>query len=108
MKMLLDENIPYRLYKDFEGEHEVYSVNYMRWNSFTNGELLRHMLLEKFEALITWDQNIEFQQNFLKYPIAVFVFHTPSNEYADLKPLVPKLLAIIKNGVNPGPTIIGA
>ena len=58
--MLLDENIPFRLHKDFGGEHEVYAVNYMGWNSFSNGELLRLMLVEKFEALITWDQNLAF------------------------------------------------
>lgn len=74
MKMLLDENIPFRLHKDFGREHEVYSVNYMKWNSFTNGELLRLMLIEKFEALITWDQNIGFQQNFQKYPVSVLFY----------------------------------
>ena len=106
MKMLLDENIPFRLHRDFAIEHEVYSVNYMGWNSFTNGELLRLMLLEKFEALITWDQNIEFQQNFKKYPITVFVLCSAGNDYADLKPLVPNVLAAIKAGVKPGPVVI--
>jgi hypothetical protein len=104
--MLLDENIPFRLYQDFGELHEVYSVNYMGWNSFTNGELLKRMLEEKFEALITWDQNIEFQQNFKKYPITVFVMHSVSNDYADLKLLVPKILACIEAGVAPGPVVI--
>jgi hypothetical protein len=106
MKMLLDENLPYRLYKDFGEEHEVYSVNFMEWNSYTNGELLRLMLIENFEALITWDQNIEFQQNFQKYPITVFVMHSPSNDYADIKPMVHKILLAIDEGVKPGPVII--
>ena len=107
MKMQLDENIPYRLYKDFPPEHEVYSVNYMGWSSLTNGELLRRMLEEKFDALITWDQNLEFQQNFEKYPITVFVFHSASNDYTDLKPLIPKLLQAINNPCRPGPVTIG-
>jgi len=106
MKMLLDENIPFRLHKDFTGEHQVFSVNYMGWKSFTNGELLRRMLIEKFDALITWDQNIQFQQNFQKYPITVFVLRAPGNDYADLKPLVPKLLEAIREGVKPGPIVI--
>jgi hypothetical protein len=106
MKMLLDENLPFRLYKDFGKEHEVYSVNFMRWNSFTNGELLKRMLNEKFEALITWDQNIEFQQNFQKYPITVFILHSLSNDYADLKPLVPQILDAINQGVKHGPMIV--
>lgn len=103
MKMLLDENIPFRLHRDFPKEHEVYSVNYMGWHALTNGELIRRMLDEKFEALITWDQNMEYHQNFVKYPITVFVFHSASNDYEDLKPLVPKLLRAIGRGVKPGP-----
>jgi hypothetical protein len=108
MKMLLHENIPFRLYRDFTEEHQVYSVKYMGWEGFKNGELLHLMLIEKFEALITWDQNFGFQQNFLKYPIAVFVLRSPGNDYASLKPLIPKILAIIKKGVPPGPTLIEA
>jgi len=107
MKMLLYENIPFRLYRDFGEGHEVYSVNFMGWNSYTNGELLRLMLIEKFEALITWDQNIEFQQNFQKYPITVFVLHSSSNDYADLKPMIPIILKTIEEGVKPGPVVIG-
>jgi hypothetical protein len=108
MKMLLDENIPFRLHRDFPAEHEVFSVNYMGWNSFTNGELLRLMLVDKFDALITWDQNIEFQQNFVKYPITVFILRAPGNDYADLRPLIPKLLFVIGQGIKPGPVVIEA
>lgn len=106
MKMLLDENIPFRLYKEFPPEHEVYSVNYMGWSSITNGELLRLMMHEKFEALITWDQNISYQQNFDKYPLSVFIFCSYSNDYEALKPLVPKLLLAIRQGAKLGPTLI--
>ena len=104
--MLLDENIPFRLYKDFAGDHEVYSAIYMGWNSLTNGELLKQMISERFEALITWDQNIQFQQNFKQYPITVFVFRTPTNDYNDLKALIPKIHAAIKQGVSSGPIVI--
>ena len=31
------------------------------------------MLAENFDALITFDQDLEHQQNFQKYPLAVFV-----------------------------------
>ena len=106
MKMLLDENIPFRLYKEFGDEHQVYSVNFMGWNSFTNGELLKRMLAEHFEVLITWDQNIEFQQNFRKYPIAVFILASPSNDYADLKPFIPQILSAVRQGIKAGPIVL--
>ncbi len=31
------------------------------------------MLSENFDALLTFDKNLRYQQNFSKYPIAVFV-----------------------------------
>ncbi len=106
MKLLLDENIPYRLYKDFPATHPAFSVNFMKWNSLSNGELLKAMLENGFEALVTWDRNIEYQQNFKKYPITVFVFCTESNDYKVLSPLVPKILFALKKGVKPGPYLI--
>jgi predicted nuclease of predicted toxin-antitoxin system len=106
MKMLLDENIPYRLYRDFDKIHEVYSINFMGWNSYTNGELLKRMLSEKFEALITWDQNIAFQQNFVKYPITVFILVSPSNDYITLQPLISQIQEAIKQGIKTGSVTI--
>jgi hypothetical protein len=106
MKMLLDENIPFRLYRDFSDEHEVYSVKYMNWSSYSNGELLKFMLAENFEALVTWDQNLGFQQNFKSYPVIVFVLQSLDNDYLSLKPLIPKIMEEIKRGVKPGPVII--
>ena len=106
MKLLLDENIPFHLYKDFPPQHPAFSVNYMKWNALTNGELLRVMLKEGFDALVTWDQNMEYQQNFQKYPITVFVFCTLSNDYETLSPLVPQILRALETGIKPGPVLI--
>ena len=63
MKLLLDENLPKRLKNDFP-EHEVFTVRDKGWNSVKNGELLGLMLTENFDVLITFDQNLEHQQNF--------------------------------------------
>ena len=38
-----------------------------------NGELLRLMVAERFEALLTVDRNIEFQQNVRAFGIGVVV-----------------------------------
>lgn len=74
MKLLLDENLPKKLKLDFP-EHEIYTVSDKRWNSKKNGELLKLMLEEDFNVLFTFDRNLQFQQNFLKYPIAVIVLN---------------------------------
>lgn len=90
MKLLLDENLPKRLKRDFP-EHEIYTVTDKNWNGKKNGELLALMVAENFDALITFDQNLEYQQNFSKYPIAVIVLVAETNSYKILAELVPNL-----------------
>jgi len=102
MKLLLDENLPHRLYKDFPAEHPAYSAKFMGWEGLKNGELLSKMIEENFDALVTWDHNIEFQQNFKNYPVTVFCFHTPDSKYETLKPLVSKIISAINHGTKSG------
>jgi predicted nuclease of predicted toxin-antitoxin system len=72
MRLLLDENLPKRLKSDFSN-HEVFTVREKEWNGIKNGELLPLMLADNFDALLTFDKNLQHQQNFSKYPIAVLV-----------------------------------
>jgi len=62
MRLLLDECVPKRLKSDLPG-HDVHHVVDMGWSSKRNGELLSLMVAERFEALLTVDQHLEFQQN---------------------------------------------
>ena len=88
MKLLLDENLPKRLKKDF-ADFEIFTVRDKDWNNKKNGELLELMLAEDFNILITFDQNLEHQQNFEKYPITVFVLIAENNTYQILSEFVP-------------------
>jgi predicted nuclease of predicted toxin-antitoxin system len=49
MKLLLDENLPKRLKADFT-THEIYSIRDKGWNGVKNGELLKLMIAEEFDA----------------------------------------------------------
>jgi hypothetical protein len=49
------------------------------------------MLAEKFDVLITFDQNLEHQQNFETYPITVFVLIAKNNTYQLLSELLPNI-----------------
>jgi hypothetical protein len=49
-----------------------------------------------FDVLLTADQNLEFQQNLAKLPMAVVVLVAPSNRLESLEPLVPALLETLK------------
>ena len=63
----------------------------MGWTRLGNGALLRHAAAE-FHAVLTADQNIEFQQNLQTLPIAVVVLVAESNRLESLVPLVAGVL----------------
>lgn len=106
MRLLLDENLPKRLKSDFYN-HEVFTVREKEWNGIKNGELLQLMLANNFDALLTFDKNLQHQQNFSKYPIAVFVLTAFNNTYDELSPLTFQINQILETGIlKPGPTVI--
>ena len=95
MRLLLDENLPKRLKLDFT-EHEIYTVRDKGWNGIQNGELLKLLLENKFDALLTFDKNLQHQQNFIKYSIAVFVLSASINSYEVLTKLTPQIKEYLK------------
>jgi hypothetical protein len=106
MKLLLDENLPKRLKQDFPG-HEVFTVFEMGWNGIKNGELLKLLLAENFDGLITFDKNLQYQKNFSKYTITVFVLNASINTYVELSKLSDKINNYLSVGNLPaGPVII--
>ena len=107
MKLLIDENLPKRLITDFP-EHEIYTVSDKGWNSKTNGELLELMVKEGFEVLLTFDRNLQYQQNFEKYPLSVLVLNAEDNAYVTLKTLVPAIHRLLKKELPKGPIEVKA
>ena len=61
------------------------------------------MTIERFDALLTFDQNLQYQNNFMEYTLTVFVLVAPDNSYLTLKALIPKIVDIINQGISPGP-----
>jgi hypothetical protein len=59
-----------------------------------NGALLTQAA-NSFDVVLTADQNIEFQQNLAKLPVAVVVLVANTNRLESLEPLVPKLLHVL-------------
>ncbi len=103
MKLLIDENLPKRLKQDFS-KHQIYTVNDMGWNRKKNRELLKLMLNKKFEVLLTFDKNLQYQQNFKKYPISVLVLNVEDNTYSTLKPIIPLIHELLNGELKAGPT----
>ena len=108
MRLLLDENLPKRLKLDFP-EHEIFTVRDKKWNGIKNGELLKLLLDNSFNALLTFDKNLQHQQNFLKYTITVFVLTGRINQYSELTKLTPKVKVYLNDEHMPiGPIIIAS
>ena len=89
MRILLDECIDRRFAKEIEG-HEVFTVPQVGWAGIKNGELLSRAQ-SQFDAFVTVDRNLAFQQNVPQFSIAVIVLESPTNRLKDLRPLLPKL-----------------
>jgi len=108
MRLLLDENLPKRLKQDFS-EHEIYTVRDKQWKGIKNGELLKLLVDNSFDALLTYDKNLQHQQNFSKYTITVFVFTAKINQYKELTKLTSKIKEHLSSGRMPvGPVVIQA
>lgn len=58
---------------------------------YQNGELLKLLLDNSFDALLTYDKNLQYQQNFSKYTLTVFVLTAKINQYIELTKLTPKV-----------------
>lgn len=89
MRLLLDESIPRRLERALQN-HEVKTVVDMGWGGIKNGNLLA-LAASSFDAFITVDKNLPYQQNLSDLPIAVVVLDAYSNELPALLPLIPQL-----------------
>jgi hypothetical protein len=61
------------------------------------------MLADGFNALLTFDKNLQHQQNFNKYTIAVFILSAPDNTYITLQKLVPQIMDILTKDLPAGP-----
>lgn len=93
MKLLLDECVDQRLRAELH-VHEVKTVADMGWSNYKDGDLL-NAAQHEFDAFITVDRNLPYQQHLPKFNIAVIVLRTRTNRLVDLQPLVPGLLAAL-------------
>src|SRR6266705_4607365 len=94
MRLLLDENLDWRLSRDLPG-HQTESFSLLGWTGIQNGELLSKAVEAGFDVLVTMDSNMVHQQNIGRYAIAVVALRARSNRLADTRPLMPALLALL-------------
>ena len=93
MRLLLDECVPKRLRRELSG-YAVQTVREAGWAGLKNGALLR-AADGSFDALITVDQGIVYQQNLSGFRISLVVIAAASNDIDDLRPHVPGVRAAL-------------
>lgn len=96
MKILLDENLPHDL-RHFLPGHEVATVAYLAWTGLRNGELMARAAAEAFDALLTMDSGIAYQQNLDTLPLSVVAIRAVTNKLDDLRPLAPAILRALED-----------
>ncbi len=79
----------------FSADHEVFTVKDVDWIGVKNGELLERMKSANFDALITIDKNLGYQQNIKLHGLKVYVLNAINNKLSTLTPFVGRLEEIM-------------
>jgi predicted nuclease of predicted toxin-antitoxin system len=99
VRILLDEQLPRQLARELTG-HLVRTVQQEGWNGLGNGALLLRARAT-YEAFLTADQNMQFQQNLTGSQLRIVVLAAPSTALEDLQPLIPTILDTVAS-MQPG------
>ena len=80
--------------------HEVRTVGQMGWKGLDNGDLLTQAAAH-FDALLSMDRNLPFQQDISKHRIGLVLVRAVSNRIDSLRPLLPAIQQALAK-VRPG------
>lgn len=91
--MLLDGNLP-RTFAALLPGHRVDTVHQRRWSDLNDRPLLDAAERE-YEAFITADQNLQYQQNLRGRPLRILILRAPRTSLPVLAPLAPLVLTAL-------------
>jgi hypothetical protein len=98
VRILFDQGTPVPL-RTHLIEHEVSTAYELGWSQLQNGELLSQAQASGFDALLTTDQNLRYQQSLPSRHLAIIVLMTTS--WPRIERHLPVLVAQI-NSVEAG------
>lgn len=101
MKLLLDEQMPRKIERHFPEEVVVDTVQRQGWSGAVNGELLMLAASHGYDALISADKNMAYQQDARSLPLSVVVLHVARLRVEELAPLVPRALERLRATTSP-------
>jgi len=77
MKILFDQGTPVPL-RRFLPKDTVATAYELGWQTLENGDLIAAAETERFDVIITTDQNLKYQQNLKDRTISIIVLSTTS------------------------------
>ena len=96
MKILLDHNLDRRLKRHLE-MFDVSTTHEMGWDDVLNGELLTLAENNGYDALLTADSKIKYQQNMTGRKVAIIVLRAPNNRLATHVEMISDVVNAISN-----------
>lgn len=104
MRVLLDHNVNPRYARLLPG-HEVIHAHKMGWTELLNGDLITTAEAAGFEAIVTADKNLRYQQNIKERRISVVVLNSVLITWPHIEPLASQVNAALE-GLLPGSFVI--
>jgi len=101
MKLLLDEQIPRKLAQHFPDTFNIDHVQSLGWAETKNGALLKLAAEAGYDALISADKNMRYQQNESALPLCIVILHVFKLKLEDLIPLIPEALSQLESMTTP-------
>ena len=90
MRVILDESVPRQLAPLLTG-HSVTTVPAEGWAGLTNGVLLARAA-ERFDAVVTGDQSMQYQQDISGLDLGLIVLVAPNNRVETITAMSAKVL----------------
>ena len=97
MKILFDQGTPVPLRRSL-APHAVATAFEMGWSNLENGQLLA-AAERQFDALVTTDQNLQYQQNLQGRRLAVLAL--PTTNWLEIRNHLPEVVSAV-NRLKPG------
>jgi len=101
MKLLLDEQMPRKITRHFPAGYTVDHVQLVGWGGIKNGALLKLASDNGYDALISADKNMSYQQNEDALNISVVILNVYQLRLNDLVALLPSALQELQQATRP-------
>lgn len=96
MRILVDNCVPRKFARLITG-HEVVLARQMDWHELGNGDLISAAELNGFDAMVTTDKNLRYQQSLAGRTISIVVLEPRLVFYESLVPMIGKLTLVLSN-----------